>query len=182
MKALLRFWVILLLTTPAFAAGDAIVVRTAVVYDNASASANRVGKISAGARVSIFSRKGGWKEIFSEEKAIIGWVRSYQVREGDLAPQVNTETSSDSRGFLSGLASFSRKASSFFRSDSGSTSSGTATIGVRGLSEEEIKSARADFTELEKMKSFASNSKRATKFARKGKLKAKKIGYISAAK
>ena len=87
----------------------------------------------------MFSRQGGWKEIFADEKAILGWVRSYQVREGNFEPTVQTESKSDSRGFLAGLASFSRRASGFFKSSSGRTSSGTATIGVRGLSEEEIK-------------------------------------------
>lgn len=172
----------LVLATPAMASQDAVVVRQAVVYAKASSTSNRVGKISAGARISVFTRQGGWKEIFSESESITGWVRSYQVREGAYAPEIKSETQSDSRGFLSGLASFSRKASSFFTSSSGSTSSGTATIGVRGLSEQEIKSAQADFVELEKMHKFASNKKRARQFARSGSLEPKKVAFISGPK
>jgi hypothetical protein len=71
------------------------------------------------------------------------------------------------------LASFSRKASSFFKSDRSATSSGTATIGVRGLS------AQADFAEFEKMQRFASNGKRAGSFARQGKLSSTRVPHIS---
>jgi hypothetical protein len=77
------------------------------------------------------------------------------------------------------LASFSRKASSFFKSDRSATSSGTATIGVRGLSEDEIKTAQADFAEFEKMQRFASNGKRAGSFARQGKLSSTRVPHIS---
>jgi len=167
------------LAMPALAVEQqAIVVRQATVYANASSTAQKVGQVGAGTRVSIFSRKGGWKEIFSEEQAVIGWVRSYQVREGNFAPAAEIQTASDSRGFLSGLALFSRKASSFFKSDSGSTSSGTATIGVRGLSEDEIRSAVADPAELEKMKQFASNQQRIDGFVRQGKLSPVTIPHI----
>ncbi len=157
-----------------------VIVRQATVYADASSAAQAVGIIKAGVRVSVFGRKGGWNEIYSEKKALTGWVRGYQVREGDYAAQaVNTQEEEDSRGFLAGLASFSRKASGFFSQDSGATSSGTATIGVRGLSEDEIKSAKADFSELKKMKKFASNRKRMSRFRTDGSLKSSKVPHIS---
>ena len=167
---------------PVSAADEAIVVRQSTVYSKASSTSAKVGQIDAGVRVSVFSRQGGWKEIFADEKGILGWVRSYQVREGNFAPTVQTESKSDSRGFLAGLASFSRRASGFFKSDNGRTSSGTATIGVRGLSEQQIKSAVADFEELKKMESFASSQQRSASFAAAGKLKAIQIGHISGKK
>ncbi len=139
-----------------------------------------IGQISAGSTVSVFSRKGGWKEIFSEKKNIIGWVRSYQVREGLSRPAVKQEAESDSRGFLAGLASFSRKASGFFgggnKSADGNTH--TATIGVRGLSEEEIKAARPDSAELKKMQGFGSNQSRMKSFVNAGDLSAQKIKHL----
>ena len=171
---------LIVLATPVRAADDqGVIVRIAPVHADASSVSARIGQIPAGSTVSIFSRKGGWKEIFSEEKAIIGWVRSYQVREGISAPTATIETKADSRGFLSGLASFSRKASGFFSSDASSTSSGTATIGIRGLSESEIKSAVADFEELEKMKGFGSNPARMADFSRQGKLRSQNVKHIA---
>jgi len=167
------------LVAPLRASQDGIVVRAAAVYAQASDGSKRIGQVTAGTTVSIFSRRGGWKEIFSDDNAIVGWVRGYQVRETTAAAPVSAESESDSRGFLAGLASFSRKASSFFKSGKGNTSSGTATIGVRGLSAEEINSAQADFAEFEKMKRFASSTKRAGKFARQGGLSAIKVPHIS---
>ncbi len=179
-RTLLRCCLLLVVfLVPAVASQDGVMVRSAAVYADARSTSPKVGNLSAGTRVALFSRKGGWQEIFAEQQAVIGWVRSYQVRPGKFEAAANVETSEDSRGFLSGLAAFSRKASSFFKSDSGSTSSGTATIGVRGLSEAEIKSARADFEELEKMNRYASGSARMPAFTRGGRLEPQTVAHIA---
>ena len=158
----------------------AVVVRQATVYAKAKSNSDKVAKLPAGTEVNVFGRKGGWKEVYSDKLQIIGWVRSYQVREGVTASVPASEKSSDSRGFLSGLASLSRKASGFFGlgGDGSATSSGTATIGIRGLSEEEINTAQADFKQLKKMKSYATSKKRQKTFRKQGKLKKKKVKHI----
>jgi len=92
--------------------------------------------------------------------------------------QAESAGESDSRGFLSGLAAFSRKASRFFSSDSSNTASSTATIGVRGLSEEQIRTAKPDLAEFEKMQGFASDSVRLGRFISDGQLNAVQVGYI----
>ena len=151
------------LVTPVLA-DEGIIIRMSAVYDKASSSSRQVAQIEAGSRVSVFERQGGWKLIFSDEKALTGWVRSYQVRSGSYTETPKVETKPDSRGFLAGLASFSRKASSFFGGGNSTSSAKTATIGVRGLSEEEIKSAVPDFKELGKMALFASSNDRMPAF------------------
>ncbi len=166
--------------TPLQAASDAIIVRLAKVYPQSNSAGKPLGQIKAGSLVNVFSRQGGWKEVYSEQPEIIGWVRSYQVRERltDI-PAVKVEAKSDSRGFLAGLASFSRKASGFFGSSKSSAgSAGTATIGVRGLSEEEIKNAKPDLQELEKIQGFASDQSRMTAFVSAGKLFAQKVKHL----
>ena len=157
-----------------------VIVRTATVFQEANAASTKMGQIAAGSRVSIFSRSGGWKEIFSEEKSVIGWIRGYQVRVGNFTQAAEAQTEPDSRGLLSGLAAFSRKASSYFTfgNNSTSTSSGTATIGVRGLSEQEIKSAEPDLEELKRMLRFASNPDRVARFQSDGKLNGRDIEYL----
>ena len=174
---------LLLLCSVSLRAEDqGIIVRQSTVYADATAASAIVARVDAGVHVNIFGRKGGWTEIFSEEKGIIGWVRVYQVRQGEVAEAPVSEQQEDSRGFLAGLASFSRKASGFFRQESGATSAGTATIGVRGLSESEIESAQADFGELDKLESYASNANRLRDFTRAGKLKASKVPHVSGPK
>ena len=169
----------ILLVAPVLANQDGVVVRTARVYSDADLGSPAVGELAAGSRVSLFTRRGSWQEVFAEDQAIIGWVRSYQVRAGSDSIAAAAVQTQDSRGFLSGLAAFSRKASSFFKSNNGSTSSGTATIGVRGLSEAEISSAQADFAELEKMKAYASNRSQAQAFARDGRLRPRSVAHIA---
>ena len=166
--------------SPAYSVDQGVVVRLAKVYPEASSRKKSIAKIAAGTTVSVFSRKGGWKEIYADKQEVIGWVRSYQVREGLYnKPEIQEEAQADSRGFLSGLASFSRKASGFF--GGGKTSSGsarTATIGVRGLSEEEIKEAKPDLKELKKMQGFGSNKSRMAAFVSAGKLSAIKVKHL----
>ncbi len=172
------FFISWLSILPAHAVEDAVVVRLSIVYPEANSRKKAIGQISAGSTVNVFSRKGGWKEIFSEKQNIIGWVRSYQVREG--LNKTKEEPESDPRGFLAGLASFSRKASGFF--GGGDNSSGgntrTATIGVRGLSEEEIKSAKPDPAELKKLQGFGSSQSRLKSFVSAGDLSARKIKHL----
>jgi hypothetical protein len=172
----------LLLLGPPLLAGEAgVIVRDAPVYAAADSGARQVGKVGAGTRVNIFSRRGGWEEIFAEQENLVGWVRSYQVRGEEYAPRVETGAETDSRGFLSGLAAFSRKASRFFSTDSQGSSSGTATIGVRGLSEEEIDSAKPAPAELRKMQGFASNPQRMARFQLDGQLSANQVKHLKIA-
>ena len=167
---------------PLLASQQGVVVREARVYIEPSASAEQAGIIEAGKQVAIFERKGGWKEIYSEQLDLVGWVRSYQVREGDYAPPVDAAAESDSRGFLSGLAAFSRKASRFFGAGDSAAGSGTATIGVRGLSEAEIRQARPDPREFARMQGFASDAARLAEFRQQGRLSANEVAHIEPSK
>ncbi len=168
---------LLSVTLPA-AEQQGVIVREAQVYDGPGTAFRQVGSVRAGTLVNLFGRKGGWEEIFAEREALIGWVRSYQVRTGVYAPQVEVEEQPDSRGFLSGLAAFSRKASRFFSSGGAGSSSGTATIGVRGLSEEEIRSARPNAAELVKMQGFVSSPERVQRFRDEGRLAANDVAHL----
>jgi hypothetical protein len=179
MKSISRiFLLMLLLIAPLQADQQGIIVRQATVYSEASSLSERIGQLKAGSPVAIVERQGGWQEVHSDKRKMTGWVRVYQVRAGDFESTTVVEEKEDSRGFLSGLAAFSRKASGFFTQDSGATSSGTATIGVRGLSESELKSAKPDKRELQRMIKFASKPGRMSNFAGKGKLKARKVRYL----
>jgi hypothetical protein len=175
-------WTIALMLLPSLplhAGEQGVIVRDAPVYAQAASSARKVGKISAGTAVDIFTRKGGWKEIFADQEDLVGWVRSFQVREGEYAPSVEAGgAESDSRGFLSGLAAFSRKASRFFGAGNSGSNSGTATIGVRGLSEEEIKSAKPDAEEFAKMQGYSSDRQRMARFTLDGQLSANEVEHL----
>ncbi len=172
---------LLLFSITSALAEEGIIIQLAPVYAEASSASDRVGRIEAGTKVSVFERQGGWKLIFSDQKSLTGWVRSYQVRSGYYAEAPKVESDSDSRGFLAGLASFSRQASSFFGlggSNANQNNDRTATIGVRGLSEEEIKNAVPDFEELEKLNQYASDTRRVSAVSSEGQLGARQVAYF----
>ena len=92
--------VFVLLGSEVRAESQGIIVRQATVYTDASIAGGRVGNVPAGVMVTMFKRKGGWQEIYSEERSIIGWVRSYQVRAGEFNTEAVSREQEDDRGFL----------------------------------------------------------------------------------
>lgn len=166
---------LLLLHASSVLAENGTIISDTALYQRPSIQSNVVQQLKAGTLVSINSRSGGWKKI-AINKSHQGWVRSYRVRSGTLKISPQEQKSG---GFFSGLASLSRKASGLFSSRKKDYSfQRTATIGVRGLSEEQIKNARPDLDELNKMETFRSNKSVAMKYARQGKLAAAKINHI----
>jgi len=108
-----------------------------------------------------------------------GWVRSYQVRAGKVPSTVVAETRDEKRGVLSDLASLSRSASGLLGGgNQASTNQTTATIGIRGLSAEELEAAKPDKKQLEKLKKYAATRSQGKKFAKTAKLKKRKVNTL----
>lgn len=170
--------IIICSTTTTSLAEPATIVSDAKLHQRPTYLSPMIKQIKAGTQVELISRSGGWKKISTLED-VNGWVRSYQVRNGIII----TERKKESGGFFSSLASLSRKASGLFSSDKKDFSfQRTATIGVRGLSEEQIKNAQPDLHELKKMESYRSKKSKAKKFAKKGKLVKAKIEHMPKSK
>ncbi len=123
--------------------------------------AKTVGSLTAGDNVEILEKQGGWFQVKSTRGS--GWVRMLSIRRGEAR-----KGSGDAAGVL-GLASG--------RAGTGSV---VATTGIRGLSEEELKTAKYNEKELRKAESFAATEAEARRFAAEGKLVARKIKYLSA--
>lgn len=181
---------ILLLYAHTGFAETATIIETAQLYKSPAEGAPVIGQLEAGREVQLKSRSGGWKLVDTNinststttasgtsANSITGWVRSYQVRTGTIAI---TEKQS-SGGILGGLASLSRRVSGLFSSssenqnDNRKSGNVVATIGVRGLSEEQIKNAKPNFKELKKMEKFSTDDKAAKKYAKDGKRKPIKL-------
>lgn len=170
---------LLLITLSTARANDATVVSDSELYQRPSIQSSKIMSVKAGTPVTVESRLGGWKKI-SVGKKHTGWIRSYKVRTGTL--QVS-QKEQKSGGFFAGLASLSRKASGLFSSNKKDYSfQRTATIGVRGLSEEQIKNAKPDLLQLQKMETFRSNKSASRSYARLGKLVAAKIPHMPRSK
>ena len=65
-------------------------------------------------------------------------------------------------------------------SGSTNTSSSTATVGIRGLGAEDLRTAHPDTEELQKMDGFVSNTNDAAGFANKAQLVAQNVDYLEA--
>lgn len=157
-------------------AEPATVISDSPLYQRPSIQSGVILQLEAGTTVDHIARSGGWKQI-NLDSGESGWVRSYQVREGTIS--IDSEPEQEQGGFFSSLAALSRKASGLFtRSSEGYSLPRTATIGVRGLSEEEINRAQADFEQLKKLERFRSNKKTSKKFAREGLLKAIRLAHL----
>lgn len=121
--------------------------------------AKQVGSLERGDEVEILKRQGGWYEVKSVKGS--GWVRMLDLRRGAV-----TKRSIDAEGVL-GLASG--------RSGTGQV---VATTGIRGLTEEELKRAKFNESEIKKAESFTVSQEQAQAFAAEGKLVVQKVDYF----
>ena len=139
------------------------VVRACDLMDEPYRDAKAVAALEEGTDVEILKRKGGWLNITAGDHT--GWVRMSKIRKGEAAAKPDSGT--EAKGVLD-LASG--------RAGTGNVVSAT---GVRGLSEEDLKEAKFNASEIKKMESFTVSNKQASKFAKEGKLSAKTVEFLS---
>jgi uncharacterized protein YgiM (DUF1202 family) len=149
-----------LLSAQAYAAVEVgVALKADAIKQEPFSDAATVGNLNAGDKVNIFSKDGGWLKIKSNQGN--GWVRMLSIRKGDAK---KARSLADS---FKGLAS-------------GRTGTGqvVATTGIRGLNEEELKTAKFDAKELNLAESYATSRAEAQTFANQGKLKARSLEYL----
>lgn len=186
----LSFLLLFVIFSPQLLAEDkGYILRTTNLYKNPVGSSAVVGQLKSGTRVDVIDRKSGWRLVFHADKTLTGWVRRYQLRTGTAAEFEQAEKETDSGSFLSGLLSITRKVTGFLNTEDKSSNntatlgvrgrSAPATIGVRGLSESQLKAAKPNFEQLQKMKLYASSENRINRFAINGKLRARNVELLN---
>jgi len=115
-----------------------------------------------GTGVKAMERQSGWARIEADQKT--GWVRIFHLRFQSIVSQ-----SEDSGG--SSLLSF-------LRGPQRAPSKQTATVGIRGLSEEDLKNASPNPEALKKLQSFKADRQSGESLAREAKLAAVRIDYV----
>jgi len=118
------------------------------------------GSIARNDKVEILSRKGAWLNIKTPKTK--GWVRLLSVKRGSA-------TSGTSASDVLGLASG--------RSGTGKV---VATTGVRGLNEEDLKSAKFDESQVKTLEGYTQTAPQGQKFANRGGLKSARLEYLPA--
>ena len=144
-------------------AGDlAFTVRATELKKEPYIDAETVATLPDQAQVEILRRQGGWTQI-KTQSTTQGWVKMLSLRLGDGSVRKGD----------SGVGSLLSVA----RSGSSGT---TVATGVRGLSEEDLKNARPNPAELQKMERLAATPQDARKFADGANLGSHQMGYLPA--
>ncbi len=118
--------------------------------------------LAEGTSVKALERQSGWTRIEANQKT--GWVRVFHLRFQALVSQ-----SEDSGG--SSLLSF-------LRGPQRAPSKQTATVGIRGLSEEDLKNASPNPEALKTLQSYRADKPAGETFAREAKLAAARVDYV----
>jgi hypothetical protein len=162
-----------------------VIVRTAGLKDNPSFTAKTLTNLAPGARVNVTERQGGWQSVSLQASPNVkGWVRTYEVRT-DIEPGENpaiVKNKGSDAGVLGGLAGLSRVSAGLFghRDDAGKAGNSTvATIGVRGLNEEDLKKAKPSPTEFAKLMQYGVDVDIAKQYAKAGELKSQTIEALA---
>ena len=147
----------------ALAQGQAFTNRATELKEQGSDQARTIASLRENTEVKVLQRGGGWTRV--ESAGQTGWVKVFHLRFPATAA-----TESSGGGFLSGLTSA-------IAGRPRTQQAGIQTVGVRGLSPEELKNASPDGEALQRMHSFAADKRAAERFAREGKLADVKVDY-----
>ena len=169
MRAAKIFLLIFLgLAAPAWAQGQAFTNRATDLKEQGAADSRTLGNLAANTEVKVLARGGGWTRV-DAGGGKTGWVNAFHLR----FPA--TTTTESSGGVLSGL-------SSAISGKPRSQQAGIQTVGVRGLSPEELKNASPDGEALKRMNGYRADKPAAERFAREGKLTEANVDYNEGAR
>ena len=156
MRAKFFLMLFLGLAAPAFAQSQAFTNRATDLKADAGEQSATVARLNENTEVKVVARSGAWTRV--EAGTQKGFVRGFHLR----FPTTAT-TDSSGGGFLSGL-------SSALGGRPKSQQAGIQTVGVRGLSPEDMKNAAPNNEALAKAQSYRADKPAAERFAREGKL------------
>jgi hypothetical protein len=160
-----KILVIVLFLTPLI--GYAAVLMTGVVFidikllDKPSYEGKVIANLAADAEITVEQRQGSWTKVATAEDT--GWVPTLTIR-------IKSVTSRED--FKAAAVEVSGKIE-----DEANTQV-VATMGIRGLDEEELKQAKFNKKQLVLLESYYANKKQLAAFSQAGELKSKQIAYI----
>jgi len=126
--------------------------------------AAQAGQLPSNTSVVILERRGGWLKISGKNKT--GWVRLHQVRTGE-GPEA--KGSGEGLTMLKNVGKTGRSGSSGI----------VATTGIRGLSAEELKSAKPNPKAVEALAGHRANDATARDYAQQAGLKDTNVPYLN---
>lgn len=127
------------------------------------ADAKSTGSLSRGESLEILKKQGAWLQV--KTKKSIGWVRLLSVKRGASSAKGN-----QTEGVLAAASG---------RAGTGQV---VSTTGIRGLSEQELKAAKFNETDIKTLEGYTQTAEQGKKFAAVGELKAVTFSNITAVK
>jgi hypothetical protein len=115
------------------------------------ADAKVTGSFTRGESLQILKKQGAWLQVKTKKNT--GWVRLLSVKRG------TTGTANQTSGILAAASG---------RAGTGQV---VSTTGIRGLSEEELKAAKFNESEVKKLESYIASADQGRQFASAGGLK-----------
>ncbi len=152
-----------LLSSIAMAATSGVLIKSETVYAQPTSAATPIASLSKGSNVSVISKQGGWLQVNMGAKQ--GWVRMLSVR---TSGAVTSGSGSDIAG-IAQMATGKRQPGKI-----------VATAGVRGLSEEDLKTAHYSEQGISELARYQVSASAASNFAKQGKLVKQNIAYLPA--
>lgn len=153
MKRSLLFMLFGLLAQPVWAAPGTM-IKDEDLRATPSGTAAKVASVGKGSSVEVLARQGGWTQVRAGGRT--GWVRILSVR---------TTVSTTGAGDLAALTA----------KRDGQV---VAVAGLRGLNEEELKTAKFNLQELKLLDGYKSDQAGATRFARAANLVSRQVAYL----
>jgi len=142
--------------------------RELTLYEESRAESKVVGKLAKDAKFELVKRERFWALVSSPGPSGMqqGWVQSFYLNWADT-PAGSAPSASRGLAEIVGLGARRNGAV-------------TATLGVRGLDEEQLKSARFNAEELNKLEGYGVQAPVAARFAAEVPLEALKLEYLAA--
>lgn len=154
----------LLLSGGACAAELAYTVRPTEVKAKPFTDAATVASLGESSKVDVLERKASWLQV--KAPAATGWIKMLSVR----FDQLGASPKGGGNSTLNTLYNISQTGSG----------GAVATTGVKGISEQDLKTPRPNDAELQKMHALDTGAADAEAFARAGKLTSTQMNYVAA--
>ncbi len=148
---------------PAAAVESGYTLRPTELKDKPFVDAETVATLPEKTQVEIVTRQGAWMQVRTKDAKSQGWVRMLSVRLGDP----NQKPGGGNILSAIGVGSRTRP-----------QTTATVTTGVRGFSEEDLKGAKPNPAEVDKMESYSADPAQSEAFAQSGKLAARDVAYF----
>lgn len=126
-----------------------------------SGGAAAVGTLQKGSKFEIVAEKGAWSQVKSG--GLSGWALSFYVMKGEPAANV----------------SLGQRLGEVWTLGTDRRAETTATIGIRGLDEEQLRAAQFNAEELKRFEALSVPRPEGDSFAKKGELQPQKVDYLA---